>query len=229
MKKRLASGNGEKRGFFLPVAHSAFRQEGRARPRAACLAAGALTPARDRGMMKAPNDDGRNRRLSLAPQGEKILFAHTAITHTLAGTVSGGWCAYIGRVQRPGRREAPAAHRQPGSVVTLPFSFKTQNDEVLFMTSKTFSFNPPFAVLAHSRPSDIRIPADVSDDFRIDFLKMQGAISFLYCTLRNFLDGQTQAGHVVVPCEAMEGLTLIVELLHKRMDELGEEVRTDDD
>ena len=223
MKKRLASGNGEKRGFFLPVAHSAFRQEGRARPCAACLAAGALTPARVRGMLKAPNRDSHNRRLALAPQGAKVLSV-SVTCHARA--VSGAGRVHIGRVQRPDAVRLGRLIVGRGALYPAFFYPPTTR---FFMASKTFNFNPPFAVLAHSRPSDIRIPADVSDDFRIDFLKMQGAISFLYCTLRNFLDGQTQAGHVVVPCEAMEGLTLIVELLHKRMDELGEEVRTDDD
>ena len=98
MKRRLASGNGEKRGFFLPVAHSAFRQEGRARPCAACLAAGALTPARVRGMLKAPNLVGHNRRLALAPQGAKVLSV-SVTCHARA--VSGAGRVHIGRVQRP--------------------------------------------------------------------------------------------------------------------------------
>ena len=86
-------------------------------------AVGGLTHARPWGMVEAPNHRSRNRRLSLAPQGEKDLSAYSAITHTLAGAVSGGRCAHIGRAQRPGCREAPAAIYGPGSVVALPLSF----------------------------------------------------------------------------------------------------------
>ena len=89
----------------------------------AAVKRGGLTHALAWGMVEAPNCDSRNRRLSLAPQGEKDLSAYSAITHTLAGTVSGGRCAYIGRAQRPGRREAPAATQEPGSVGALPLSF----------------------------------------------------------------------------------------------------------
>ncbi len=70
-------------------------------------------------MLEVPNDDGRNRRLALAPQGAKVLSIPAYHARAAFCAVR----AYIGRAQRPGRREAPAAHRQPGSVVALPFSF----------------------------------------------------------------------------------------------------------
>ena len=83
----------------------------------------ALTAARCSGMVEAPNLESHNRRLSLAPQGEKVLSASSAISRSPAGTVSGGLYAFIGRVQRPMSREGSAATQEPGSVVALPLSF----------------------------------------------------------------------------------------------------------
>ena len=128
MKKRLASGNGEKRGFFLPVAHSAFRQEGRARPCAACLAAGALTPARVRGMLKAPNHKSHNRRLALAPQGAKVLSV-SVTCHARA--VSGAGRVHIGRVQRPDAVRLGRPLMSRGSVAPCLFLFP--NHEVFYV------------------------------------------------------------------------------------------------
>lgn len=64
-----------------------------------------LTQGRLSGMVKFPNHDGRNRRLSLAPQGEKVLSAQTAVFHTHAGSVSGERCVPIGRVATSSIRE----------------------------------------------------------------------------------------------------------------------------
>ena len=82
-------------------------------------AAGGLTHARPWGMVEAPNYDGRNRRLALAPQGAEVLSIPAYHARAVLCAVR----AYIGRAQRPGRREAPAAYRRPGSVVALPLFF----------------------------------------------------------------------------------------------------------
>lgn len=82
-------------------------------------AVGGLTHARPWGMVEAPNLTSRNRRLALAPQGAEVL----SIPAYHARAVFCAVRAYIGRAQRPGRREAPAATLEPGSVVALPLSF----------------------------------------------------------------------------------------------------------
>lgn len=68
-------------------------------------------------MIEAPNYRSHNRRLFLAPQGKKFCPALQRLARAVFGVV----LSHIGRVQRPGSREAPAAICRPGSVVTLPF------------------------------------------------------------------------------------------------------------
>ncbi len=85
----------------------------------AAVKRGGLTHARPWGMVEAPNYDGRNRRLALAPQGAEVLSIPAYHARAVLCAVR----AYIGRAQRPGRREAPAAYRRPGSVVALPLFF----------------------------------------------------------------------------------------------------------
>lgn len=76
-----------------------------------------LTSKPGSGMVDVPNLASRNRRLSLAPQGEEVL----SITACHACTAFSVARVYIGRVQRPGRREAPAALQEPGSVAPASF------------------------------------------------------------------------------------------------------------
>ena len=82
-------------------------------------AVGGLTHARPWGLVEAPNLMRPNRRLALAPQGAEVL----SIPAYHARAVFCAVRAYIGRAQRPGRREAPAASSRPGSVVALPLFF----------------------------------------------------------------------------------------------------------
>lgn len=56
-------------------------------------------------MLKAPNNTRRNKRLFGFPRAGKSLVAYSA---RLAAGVFIGWLVHIGRVQRPGSREAPA-------------------------------------------------------------------------------------------------------------------------
>lgn len=64
-----------------------------------------LTEGTETGKVKAPNHDSRNRRLSLAPQGEKALSAQTAIFRVPAWSVSSGQRVHIGRVATSSIRE----------------------------------------------------------------------------------------------------------------------------
>lgn len=69
------------------------------------------------------NRESHSRRLARFQDGAKDL--NITASNARIGLV------HIGGVQRPGTCEDPAAYREPGSVVTLPFSFNPLIREVL--------------------------------------------------------------------------------------------------
>ena len=52
-----------------------------------------------------PNQSSRNRRLSALPKSGEVLYALSAIFHTLGGAVSGEVYVYVGRVATSSIRE----------------------------------------------------------------------------------------------------------------------------
>lgn len=82
-----------------------------------------LPPLADDGNLDSPNLDSHSRRLARFQDGAKDL--NITASNARIGLV------HIGGVQRPGTCEGPAAYREPGSVVTLPFSFNPLILEVL--------------------------------------------------------------------------------------------------
>ena len=223
MKRRLASGNGEKRGFFLPVAHSAFRQEGRARPRAACLAAGALTPARVRGMLKAPNPKSHNRRLALAPQGAKVLSV-SVTCHARA--VSGAGRVHIGRVQRPDAVRLGRLTLGPGSVA--PCLFYSQTQRGFFMYCDFING------LQHRTDVPKFIDAKISENFMSELLNVQYGLEFLAKATSDLEEYSHNGGigrkkEKLVNMEVLSGAAYVAHLLSLRLDAMFDEVKTDDD
>jgi len=94
-------------------------------PPAPC--AKALTRAGACGMVETPNQYRRSNRLSALPKGGKSIAVNSAVVEAPAHC--GGRFPHIGRVQRPGVRETPAACIEPGSVVALPFLRSTANQQ----------------------------------------------------------------------------------------------------
>ena len=70
-----------------------------------------------------PNFVSRNRRLSRAPHGEKVLYAPSAIFHAPAGIVSSGRRVSIGRPATSSIREDWRLYEGRGALFGLPFSF----------------------------------------------------------------------------------------------------------
>ena len=91
---------------------------------------GGLTHGRCWGMVKAPNQSSRNRRLALAPQGAEVLSAHTAIFHAPAGSVSGWRRVHIGGVATSSIREDWRLRLSRGALLPRLFFFNPKSIEV---------------------------------------------------------------------------------------------------
>ena len=85
------------------------------------------------GVMRTPNLKRRHKSLSDSPRAGQILV----MLHLLSTPArSLARCLHIlGRLQRPGGREAPAASLGPGSVVACPFSIPKPKEALPCLTS----------------------------------------------------------------------------------------------
>lgn len=107
-----------------------------------------LTYWADFGKVRLPNQTSRNRRLSLAQQGEKVLSAQTAVFHTYAGSVSGGKCVHIDRVATSSFREGWRLRLSRGALLPCLFLYP-ESSEVCPMSdfsSKEQKYVSPYSL-----------------------------------------------------------------------------------
>lgn len=74
-------------------------------------------------ILNSPNYMSRNRRLSHAPHGEKVLSASSAIFRAPSGIVSAGRRVSIGRPATSRTREGWRFHVDRGALLGLPLFF----------------------------------------------------------------------------------------------------------
>lgn len=84
-------------------------------------------------ILKSPNYMSRNRRLSHAPHGDKVLSAPSAIFRASAGTVSSGQRVSIGRPATSSIREDWRFHVDRGALYGLPLFLIPELHEVFYV------------------------------------------------------------------------------------------------
>ena len=99
----------------------------------------------DRGIsliLNSPNQSSRNRRLSHAPHGEKVLSAQTAIFHALDGAVSAEVRVYVGRVATSSIREDWRLRLSRGALFNPASFFNPFKSIEVFMSLNAIEVRP---------------------------------------------------------------------------------------